>query len=520
MAARADDELYSALLREIQDEIRAREAGAIGFLKQLIGQPSPSKAEGRVGGQGVVPVIWDHLKTIPGLKLFSQPIGPDSENVIAVLPGADGPALLLGAHTDVVGPGDASQWHGRDPYGALEGVVRYLGDRRVEISIEGKSYYAPIREPIDRLWRERGIQSKEIIYGRGSYDNKGCVAILALALAALSARLPARNATLGGDLIATFQVDEEADGTGIKNILGWPDCQNWLADAGYLRGQIGPDGFRQDISAIILEGSYAFAPVIGHRGIAWYVIRVRGKATHASTPHLGVNAVEGMTEVLRVLYENRDRLLADLRHMMPDMVLGEPTISIGTTIVGGGVERVEMASQGVKVTRSGVNTIPDWCEATIDVRLCRGRNYPDDAPVIPEQIRDLIEATIRGQPSSIKEWSVEVLLDRDSVYYPTVVTHLGGEATDHPLVVATRRSVKRVTGREPDLAIAPGATEAAFLVHGARIPTLVEFGPAGGLSHQPHEYLEKDQIAEGAAVLAATAMSVLGIYHSNAITTR
>lgn len=512
MAARADDELYSGLLREAQDEIRAREVDAIDFLKQVIRQPSPSKAEGRVGGDGVVPLIWGYLQTIPGLRLFSQPIGHDSENVIAVLPGGDGPALLLGAHTDIVGPGDASQWHNSDPYSAAEGVVRYLGDRRIEISVEGKSYHASVREPIDRLWRERTTKAKEIIYGRGSYDNKGCVAILALALAALSAGLRAGHATLGGDLIATFQVDEETDGTGIKNILGWPGCQNWLADAGYLRGAIGPDGFRQDISAIVLEGSYAFAPVIGHRGIAWYVIRVRGKATHASTPHLGVNAIEGMTEVLSALYDSRDRLLAELRHMMPDTVLGEPTISIGTTIVGGGVERVEMASPGVKVIRTGVNSIPDWCEATIDVRLCRGRSYPDDAPVIPEQIRELIETTIRGLTSSTKDWSVEVVLDRDSVYYPTVVTDSGGEPAGHPLVVATRRAVKHVTGREPDLAIAPGATEAAFLVHGARIPTLVELGPAGGLSHQPHEYLEKDQVAEGAAVLVATAMNVLGIH--------
>ncbi|MHB1415697.1 MAG: M20/M25/M40 family metallo-hydrolase, partial [Chloroflexota bacterium] len=213
--------------------------------------------------------------------------------------------------------------------------------------------------------------------------------------------------------------------------------------------------------------------------------------------------------ILGALYAGREELLADLRVLMPDAVLGEPTISIGTTVVSSGVDRVAVAPTGMRALRSGVNAIPDWCEATIDVRLSRGERYPDDTAEIPQRVRGLLESKLR-RGMRPEGWTYEVLLDEESVYYPTVLGGAEGGPAQHPLVASLRGAVERVAGRTPELAIAPGATEAAFLVHGARIPTLVEVGPAGGLSHQVHEYVEKDQIAEGSRILATVAMDLLG----------
>jgi acetylornithine deacetylase len=49
------------------------------------------------------------------------------------------------------------------------------------------------------------------------------------------------------------------------------------------------------------------------------------------------------------------------------------------------------------------------------------------------------------------------------------------------------------------------------MVHEGRIPTLVEFGPAGALSHDTHEFVEVESVIEGAKILSLMALDILGI---------
>ncbi len=44
-------------------------------------------------------------------------------------------------------------------------------------------------------------------------------------------------------------------------------------------------------AAVVMDGSYGFVPAVGHRGLAWVTLSVEGESAHASTPHLGTNAV-------------------------------------------------------------------------------------------------------------------------------------------------------------------------------------------------------------------------------------
>jgi acetylornithine deacetylase len=78
-------------------------------------------------------------------------------------------------------------------------------------------------------------------------------------------------------------------------------------------------------------------------------------------------------------------------------------------------------------------------------------------------------------------------------------------------VVSAQRIGERVLGYVPDVETAPGGTDATFMIHGGRIPTLVEMGAAGGLSHDVHEFVERDQITAGAKVLALMAIDALGL---------
>jgi acetylornithine deacetylase/succinyl-diaminopimelate desuccinylase-like protein len=68
-----------------------------------------------------------------------------------------------------------------------------------------------------------------------------------------------------------------------------------------------------------------------------------------------------------------------------------------------------------------------------------------------------------------------------------------------------------VLGFTPWVETAPGGTDATVMINEGRIRTLVEFGPAGGFAHEPHEFVERDQIAIGALILARTIVEVLGV---------
>src|ERR1700716_1513983 len=154
--------------------------------------------------------------------------------------------------------------------------------------------------------------------------------------------------------------------TGLRAFSASPD--SWLAQQGLLDRPIGPDGLYEGAWGIALEGSYGWCPVIGHRGSVRLKVATRGQAAHAATPELGVNAVLKMARALLALDANTEELVRELETRLDPSLLGPPTLAVGTTLVGGGVRSVAMEAGGPVVDRHGVNSIPNWCEATIDIR--------------------------------------------------------------------------------------------------------------------------------------------------------
>jgi acetylornithine deacetylase/succinyl-diaminopimelate desuccinylase-like protein len=78
-------------------------------------------------------------------------------------------------------------------------------------------------------------------------------------------------------------------------------------------------------------------------------------------------------------------------------------------------------------------------------------------------------------------------------------------------VSAIVRHGNSISGFEPWIETAPGGTDATVMINDAGIHTLVEFGPAGAFAHEPYEYVERDQIAVGALILARTIVDILGV---------
>src|SRR5882762_6879306 len=177
-------------------------------------------------------------------------------NVVASRRGGPGAVVHLNGHIDVVPAGDG--WT-VDPFA---GVVR-----------DGR------------------------IYGRGVCDMKAGIAAAVFAAEAIARA----GVALPGTIEISGTVDEESGGfAGVAH----------LAE----RGRIAKT--RTDY-VIIPEPLNVDRICVGHRGVYWLELTVRGRIAHGSMPFLGVSAVDGMTEVLAAIRHELEPALAARVTAMP-----------------------------------------------------------------------------------------------------------------------------------------------------------------------------------------------------------
>jgi succinyl-diaminopimelate desuccinylase len=225
------------------------------------------------------------------------------------------------------------------------------------------------------------------VWGRGTTDMKGGVAAIVAALDA---------APDGAAVAALFTVEEETGSRG-------------AAEAATLL-----DGLEARL--LVVAEPTDGRVVRGHRGVTWLRVVTEGVAAHGSQPHLGRNAITGLTDVL-------DRASRS--------GTGWDTLNVGT--IGGG---------------TAVNVVPDTAWAEVDLRT----TSPDADPA----------AWWRAQPDLA---AVEPVLDLPAVLLDAadpVVRALGiepderivGYFTDAAVLVGALRCDRVVL-------LGPGATDLA-----------------------------------------------------------
>jgi acetylornithine deacetylase len=234
LAALADDE--QRVLDLVDDAEIARDLRELVAIPSVDGSPDEAEAQRwcaeRLAGIGLRVDRWDveldrlrERPDFPGMEVERDTLagcvatlGPDAE-----------PSLALCGHTDVVPPGDASAWSGRDPF-----------DLRVD---DG-----------GRAW------------GRGACDMKGGVAAVIGATAAIArARIPLRRA------LAVHCVSAEEDGgAGAYATLH--------------------RGHRAE-SCVIAEPTNGDV-ISANAGSLTFRLDIEGLSTHGSTRTRGVSAIE------------------------------------------------------------------------------------------------------------------------------------------------------------------------------------------------------------------------------------
>jgi acetylornithine deacetylase/succinyl-diaminopimelate desuccinylase-like protein len=167
------------------------------------------------------------------------------------------------------------------------------------------------------------------VWGRGASDTKGPMAAMLWALKESRERLPG----LGHEIWFAGLMSEEADNFGSRALAA-----------------------QEPFDFVIAAEPTNLEVVHAHKGSTFFNLRTTGRAGHASRPDPSSNAIDKMLDVLAVI---RTEFAADFAGQH-DPLLGSSTLSIGT--IRGGTK---------------TNIIPDFCEASVDMRFAPKHYQPD-----------------------------------------------------------------------------------------------------------------------------------------------
>ena len=230
---------------------------AVSFLAEMISHKSVHGREGPVqqyiakqlGALGCEVALKEIPESLTEDPEYSRPAEPapfaGRPNIIARKRGSGGGAsLILNAHSDVV---PASEW---------------------------ADAFTP-------------KVTAETVTGRGATDDKGHIAIICLALAAVQEL----GMKLKGDLSAQIVVDEEVGGNGSLALIRAGECADGVC---------------------VME-STDLTLYSANRGALWFQLNLEGRSTHMGRKWEGVSAVDLSMEAIKILYKYEKQLIKTSR---------------------------------------------------------------------------------------------------------------------------------------------------------------------------------------------------------------
>lgn len=240
-----------------------------------------------------------------GLDVSTREVTPGRPNLVATLPGGDGPGLMFLGHSDVVPAGP--DWTG-DPYTA-----------RV---------------------------TDETIIGRGSTDMKGGLAAIVAAMAALRRS----GVSLSGPVQLVCTVDEEEHGSGVRDLVGAPDRLGVAAGSGF-------------VGCVVAEPT-DLTVVRGCRGASYIEVQITGRAAHSGRPDDGASAIYAAAAIVEIIRADHVAMTS-----AGGGLLGSGTWNVGTIAGGQGISVVApMASLGIDrrlMPDENAEDIAAWLRARI-----------------------------------------------------------------------------------------------------------------------------------------------------------
>jgi succinyl-diaminopimelate desuccinylase len=346
-------------------------------------------------------------------------------NVIGRLPGETfHPTLHFNGHIDVVPPGDG--WT-IDPFAAIERDGR--------------------------------------VYGRGVTDQKAGIAASIFAVEAIRRA----GVKLAGSIEQSATVDEESGGfAGV----------GFLSERGYIRPDL--------VDYVIITEPLDYDRIcLGHRGVYWFEVVMRGRIAHGSMPFLGKSAIDRMARLIELVERELKPKLAGRRTRMPVEPEGARSATINVNSIYGG--QPPDAPQ--------TPCVADTCRAIFDRRFLIEEGLED----VRAEFVQLLEK-LRSEDEGLG-YDLNDLM----TVHPTMTDPAS------PLVSTMRQVVRERLDREVPLIASPGTYDQKHFARIAGIEQCIAYGPGIlNMAHQPDEYCEIEHLKHAAKAMAIGATRLLG----------
>ncbi|SKC84965.1 M20 family metallopeptidase [Maledivibacter halophilus] len=292
------------------------------------------------------------------------------------------------------------------------------------------------------------------IWGRGAVDMKGPIASMLMTMVALKRS----GKRLKGDVIFTGVIGEEERSEGSEYLV--------------------KSGLKADGAIVGEPSNYEYA--IGHRGLEWLEIIIKGKAAHGGVPHLGVNAIEKAAKLIERI---KDELYPKLAERYNEY-MGPSVMNFG--VINGG---------------SQPSTVADTCSIKIDRRYVPGETVES----VLKEYQDIIDS-LKNEDTDFNAKIIRMpnnMLTLDHLYLIT--------SPDDPIVKTVRESIKEVIRKEPRITRRRGWTDAALLSNYGNIPTVV-FGPGNILySHTKDERIKISELVDAVDIYSKIVQKFCGV---------
>jgi len=367
-------------------------------IRQLLCRLVAFDTTSRNSNRELIDWVVDYLAAlgIPAQLSFSE--DGQKANLFARVGPAEVPAIVLSGHTDVV-PVDGQAW-GSEPFQVVER--------------EGR------------------------LYGRGTADMKGFIAC-ALALLPEAVTRAARG-ELAVPLGLALSYDEEVGCLGVHTLVADLLCRG------------------EKIAGCIIGEPTSMLPVIAHKGIAHYKVRVRGREAHSSLTPRGVNAIEYAARLITFVRGLADQEASGGRQVT---LYDVPYTTLQTGLVHGGIAG---------------NIVPRDCEFLVECRWLPGERHERFIETLQDEAaRLLVEMRAVAPEAAITVESIVHCPDFEADVTSEVHRHVAalcGHVQGSGVAYSTEAGVFQQAGI-PAVVCGPGAIREA---------------------HRPDEYVEVEQL--------------------------
>lgn len=255
------------------------------------------------------------------------------------------------------------------------------------------------------------------VLGRGTNDMKGAIACMITAMIDIKKK----GKILSGDIILTAVVGEEEKSDGTAKVV-----KSGITADGAIEGE---------------PSNYGYT--VGHRGLEWIEIKVKGKTAHGGMPELGINAI---SKAAKLINKIESSLIPKLKQRQNEW-MGPAVMNFG--FIKGGTQP---------------STVADECIIQLDRRYLPSESVQS----VIKEYQDIIDELHEADP----QFNAEIIRMESNLMDEYDHTPLVAEP-DSLIAKTTYKVLKEFINEEPFIQRARGWTDAGLLSTYGKIPTIV-----------------------------------------------